>query len=535
MSRSTNELVATLKKALAPTAIATTIALGAVLFVNHTNVHAAGAMDVTPLDDHSVAALTSLDHAMEALAANVTPSVVNIAVTSRSTGDDQEQQGDDSAQEGQNQGGGMQGLPPGLQQFFGQIPGFGGGQQRMQPQQPQFEHGIGSGVIISPDGYIVTNDHVVNGATDVKVTLRDRRILNAHVVGVDKLTDIAVVKVNATDLPAVHWGDSSKLEPGQTVLAFGSPFGYFQFSVTRGIVSAVDRQNPYSDNARKPGGYIQTDAAINPGNSGGPLVNAHGELVGINTFIISNSGSFAGAGFAIPSQLVHSVADQIIAHGKVEHGYLGISMNDVTPDNARFFDLKDASGAIVAQVTPGSPADHAGLKTGDVIRQLNGEKIENGGALQVAVSEDQPGTKITLGILRNGAPQSLPITVGEFGGNGNAEAADNSSGNSGANRTGKLGLAVGNLDSDARQQLNVPDNVHGAIIENVRPGSPAEDAGLQRGDIVLEVNRKPVASASQFADMMHATPAGGDILLLVWVKGNATFITLHTPMNNSGE
>ncbi|MES2391806.1 MAG: trypsin-like peptidase domain-containing protein, partial [Acidobacteriota bacterium] len=309
MSRLTNELVATLKKALVPTAVATTIALGAVLFINHTNVHASGLMDVTPLDDHSVAAITSLDNAMEALAANVTPSVVNIAVTSKSSGEDED--GGNEQQEGQNQGP-QQALPPGLQQFFGQIPGFGGGQFRMQPQQPQFQHGVGSGVIISRDGYIVTNDHVVEGATTVKVTLHDRRILNAKVVGVDKLTDIAVVKVDAADLPAIHWGDSGKLNPGQTVLAFGSPFGYFQFSVTRGIVSAVDRQNPYSTNARKPGGYIQTDAAINPGNSGGPLVNAHGELVGINTFIISNSGSFAGAGFAIPSKLVHSVADQII-------------------------------------------------------------------------------------------------------------------------------------------------------------------------------------------------------------------------------
>jgi serine protease Do len=529
MSLSTKQLVTTIRKALVPTAIATTIALGAVLVISHTNVHAAEGMQVSPLDDHSVAALTSLDNAMENLAANVTPSVVNIAVTSKSTGDDED---GGAQQEGQQ--GGMQGLPPGLQQFFGQIPGFGGGRMQVQPQQPQFQHGIGSGVIISSDGYIVTNDHVVDGATDVKVTLHDRRILNAKVIGVDKLTDLAVVKVNATDLPAIQWGDSSKLEPGQTVLAFGSPFGYFQFSVTRGIVSAVNRQNPYSDNARKPGGYIQTDAAINPGNSGGPLVNAHGQLVGINTFIISNNGSFAGAGFAIPSQLVHATADQIIAHGKVEHGYLGIAMNDVTPDNAKFFDLKDASGAIIAQVTPGSPAANAGLKQGDVIRQLNGEKIENGGALQVAVSEDQPGTKIALGILRNGTPQTINMTVGSFkGGNGTQLADDDSNGGNGA-QTGKLGLAVGNITDDARQQLNVPDDVKGAIVETVRPGSPAEDAGLQRGAIILEVNRHATPSADQFASQIHASPAGHDLLLLVWIKGNATYITLHPDGNQNG-
>ena len=178
----------------------------------------------------------------------------------------------------------------------------------------------------------------------------------AKVVGVDKLNDLAVIKINANNLTTVAWGDSTKLHPGQTVLAFGSPFGYFQFSVTRGIVSALDRPNPYSDDPRKPGDFIQTDAAINPGNSGGPLVNAHGELVGINTFIITNNGSFAGAGFAIPSQIVRASAEPIIKDGTVHHGYLGISMNDVTPDNSSFFNLPDATGAIVSQVTPDSPA-----------------------------------------------------------------------------------------------------------------------------------------------------------------------------------
>ena len=224
------------------------------------------------------------------------------------------------------------------------------------------------------------------------------------------------------DLPAIAWGDSTALKPGQTVLAFGSPFGYFQNSVTRGIVSAVNRDNPYKDDARKPGGYIQTDAAINPGNSGGALVNAHGELVGINTFIISNSGSFAGAGFAIPSQMVRSTADQLIKSGAVHHGYLGISMNDVTPENASFFNLKEATGAIVAQVSPDSPAAKAGLKNGDVIDELNGKKVFNGSALQVAVSQDQPGDKIALGILRNGSSMTINVTVGEFhGGQGGCD------------------------------------------------------------------------------------------------------------------
>lgn len=512
MSNVTNYLVGKLKGSLVPASVAATVALGVVLFVNHNGVHAS-AVTASPLDDHSVAALTSLDNAMESVAARVTPAVVNIAVTSR---------GNDEEASDQQQ---TQGLPPGFAQFFG----FGGQGGMQAPQQPQIQHGIGSGVIISPDGYIVTNDHVVDGATQIRVTLHDRRILTGKVVGVDKLTDLAVVKVNATDLPAIAWGDSGKLEPGQTVLAFGSPFGYFQFSVTRGIVSAVNRPNPYSDDARKPGGYIQTDAAINPGNSGGPLVNAHGELVGINTFIISNSGSFAGAGFAIPSQMVHATADQLIAHGKVDHGYLGIGMNDVTPDNAHFFNLQDASGAIVSQVTPDSPAANAGLKQGDVISELNGKKILNGSELQVAVSEDRPGTKIALGVIRDGKPVTVNVTVGEFHGKNDVETAD---GDGGPKNNGKLGISVGDLTADARQQIHAPDQLHGVVVQQVRPDSPADDAGLQPGDVIVEIDRKPAASASQFLSEVHNSPAGKDLLLLVWSRGSASYRTVHTEGQN---
>ena len=498
MPQSTNKLVAIAKKMAVPAVVAGAFTLGAALFVGHASVQAASA-----IDDNSVAALTSLDHAMETVAARVTPAVVNVAVTAKGTG------------EAETSEGSMQGLPPGMQQFFGPM------QQR--PSQPQIQHGIGSGIIISPDGYIVTNDHVVDDATSIKVTLNDRRVLDAKVVGVDKLTDIAVIKVNATNLPSIVWGDSTKLQPGQTVLAFGSPFGYFQFSVTRGIVSAVNRPNPYSDDARKPGSYIQTDAAINPGNSGGPLVNAHGELVGINTFIISDNGSFAGAGFAIPSQIVRATAEQLIKNGKVDHGYLGIGMNDVTPDNAHFFNLQDATGAIVSQVTPDSPASRSGVQTGDVISQLNGEKIVDGSALQVAVSEMAPGTKITLGVIREGKPVTLSLTVGQF--HGNTEVASND-GQDGP-QSGKLGLAVSDLTPDARQQVNAPDQVHGVVVESVRPASPADEAGIQPGDVIVEVNRKPAQSASQFASEVHQNREGKDILLLVWSKGNASYRTIH--------
>ncbi len=519
MERKTNSLVKKTTRLAVPAVVATAVALGAVATVNHVGVHAA-AISAGAMDDNSVAALTSLDQAMEALAARVTPAVVNIAVTAKASEED-------VAQEGGSPGGQMQGLPPGVEQFFG-----GGGGRQGRPQQPQMEHGIGSGVIVSPEGYIVTNAHVVNGATQIRVTLHDRRVLTGKLVGLDKVTDLAVVKVDAHDLPAISWGDSTKLEPGQTVLAFGSPFGYLQFSVTRGIVSALNRPDPYQTDARKPGAFIQTDAAINPGNSGGPLVNAHGELVGINSSIITNSGSFAGAGFAIPSQIVHAISTQLIAHGHVDHGYLGISMNDVTPDNAKFFNLQEASGAIVAELTPGSPAAKAGLKQGDVIVGLNGQKILNGSALQVQVSEDAPGTKIVLGVLRNGQAQTVDLTVGQFHAK-DAEVASNDGNDSGAPQSGKLGLAVGDVTEDARQQLRLPSTIQGgAVVQQVRPDSPAADAGLAPGDVILEVNRHATGSADQFVSAVHGTAGSRDLLLLVWSKGNASYRTIRPEESN---
>src|SRR5438874_2166335 len=334
------------------------------------------------LDDNSVSALLALDHAMETLAARVTPATVNVTVTSKTSpnnGDASAQ--DDSVNDDSN----------GMQQFFGPF-GFNKKFFQMQPQRPQIEHGLGSGVIISPDGYIVTNNHVVDGATDIRVTLHDRRILPAKLIGRDKLTDLAVVKVNASDLPSVPWGDSTKLQPGETVLAFGNPLGY-RFTVTRGIVSALNRANPAADR-RAPGQFIQTDAAINPVNSGGPLVNAHGQVIGINTSLTSETGGVSGIGFAIPTQIVKPTVDALIRNGKVEHGYMGIGISDVTPDEAKFFNVKTAIGAVVSQVESDSPAAKAGLKTGDVITELNGKTVNDAGELQVEVGQKQPGTKI---------------------------------------------------------------------------------------------------------------------------------------------
>ncbi len=525
MSMTTNSLIARVKKLAVPAGILATVLFAAAFLFDYSRAHAAAAAG--PLDENSVSSLIALDNAVEAVASRVTPAVVNVAVTSR-VSEVEQNSGQDSGQgsgDGGHNFGGInpQDLPPGFQQFF-----FGPGGQQMKPQA-QFEHGVGSGVILTSDGYIVTNDHVVNGATQIRVTLNDRRIFTAKLIGEDKLNDLAVIKIDAHDLTSVPWGDSTKVKPGETVLAFGNPFGNFPFTVTRGIISGLDRPNPYRDDPRKPGAFIQTDAAINPGNSGGPLVNAYGEVIGINTFIISGSGSFAGAGFAIPSQIAQTSAQEIIKSGSVHHGYLGISMNDVTPENAGFFNLPDAAGAIVSQVTPDSPASRAGLANGDVLREIDGKKIPNGGMLQVAVSEMSPGASIELGILRDGKPQTLHVTVGEF----HKELAEaGSNGGQGSEQKGRLGLAVANLTPDVRQQYNVPEQVKGAVIESVRPGSPAEDAGLTPGDVILGVDRHPVQDADSFVNQLHSEPAGKDVLLLVWANSGESYLVLHPDENH---
>ena len=487
-------------------ALALALSLGVYEFALPGSAHAAIATaTVAPLDNESVGALLALDRAMEAVASRVTPAVVNVAVTSRSS--------NTLAQGGESD----------MQQFFGQFFGspFGGG--RMQPQQPRVEHGLGSGVILSPDGYIVTNNHVVEGATEIRVTLSDRRVFSAKLIGADPLTDLAVIKISGSDLPNVPWGDSTHLQPGQTVLAFGNPYA-LRFTVTRGIVSALNRANPDATDRRKPGAFIQTDAAINPGNSGGALVDARGELIGINTFLISPSGSFSGAGFAIPTQIARPVVNALIRDGKVSHGYMGIGITDVTPENAKFFHLTDNRGAVVTQVEPDSPAARAGLQIGDVITRADGQPVSDAGQLQVAVGQKQPGAKIALDVLRDGKSLTLPITLADM-------AKDSASSVAPAEEHGKArwGLGLSDLTPDVRQQLHAPGDLHGAVVEEVQPGSPADNAGLGRGDVVLQVNRKTVASTADVQRALSSVPKGQDALLLVWSNGGNTFRVMHAP------
>src|SRR5246127_3036212 len=468
---------------------------------------AATAPAVAPLDDNSVGALMALDKAMETVAARVTPAVVNVTVTSRT----------------KPEAAGKQ-MPEDMQQFFGQSSPFGQFFGPNMRRQPQIEHGMGSGVVISPDGYIVTNNHVVDGAGDIRVTTSNRRVLKAKLVGADPLTDLAVLKVNATDLTSVPWGDSKEVRQGQTVLAFGNPYG-FRFTVTRGIVSAVNRANPYATNRSKPGEFIQTDAAINPGNSGGPLVDARGEVVGINTFLVSPSGTFSGMGFAIPSQIVRPTVETLIRDGKVSHGHIGIGISDVTPENAKFFGDSTAMGGVVTQVEPDSPGAKAGLQIGDVITEIDGRKINDAGELQVVVGQKQPGTKLELTVLRNGKDMTVPVTLEALG----SRSAEGSS--SSGEGPGKMrwGLGLGNLTPEMRDQLQAPHDLHGAVIEQVQPGSSADNAGLQQGDIILEVNRHKVQTAGDVQQALSGIPKGQDALVLVWSNGGNTFRVLHSP------
>lgn len=466
---------------------------------------AAAAPAAAPLDDNSVGALLSLDRAMETLAARVTPAVVNVTVTSKPSA---QQGGDESSQD--------------MQQFFAPFGGNPFGRQFNMPMNPRqrVEHGLGSGVIISPDGYIVTNNHVVDGATDIRVTMSNREVLAAKVIGTDPLTDLAVIKVSGTNLPSVPWGDSAKLRPGQTVLAFGNPYGY-RFTVTRGIVSALNRPNPDASDRHKPGQFIQTDAAINPGNSGGALVDARGELIGINTFLISSNGSFSGMGFAIPTQIVEPTVETLIRDGKVSHGLIGIGIADVTPDNAKFFQMSNASGALVTEVEPNSPGGKAGLRTGDVISQLNGQPVTDAGQLQMEVGQKRPGDTVQLGVLRDGKTMTVPVTLEAMGAaNGGARTA-------GEHGKGRWGLSLGDLNDGERDQMQIPSNVHGAVVQDVQPGSPADNAGLQQGDVILEVNRHSQQSSADVAKALSDVPKGQDALVLVWSNGGNTFRVLH--------
>jgi serine protease Do len=380
------------------------------------------------------------------------------------------------------------------------------------------QEGIGSGVIATKDGYILTNNHVVDGADEVKVALQDSREFTAKVVGRDPKTDIAVIKIDAKDLPAVPMADSEHVEVGDVVLAIGNPFGIGQ-TVTTGIVSATGRAGgiglDYED-------FIQTDAAINPGNSGGALVDSEGRLIGINTAILSRSGGNQGIGFAIPVNLARDVMENLVKDGHVTRGYLGVMIQDVTPALAKEFELKDNQGALVGEVTPQSPAEKAGLKDGDVILEFNGRKVTDSRHLKLEVARVQPGNTVPVKVLRDGSTKTLDVTMKQLPGTEKLASNDKQS----KDDTGTLnGVTIADLDSNARQQFDVPSNVKGVVITEIDPNSAAAEAGLKAGDVIQEINRKSVPTAEE-AVRLTEKATDKTSLLRVWRNGGSRYVVV---------
>jgi serine protease Do len=406
-----------------------------------------------------------------------------------------------------------EGMPPFFQQFFGQQ--FGPNSENRSPRQrDQREESLGSGVIVSPDGYILTNNHVVDGATDVRVTLADKRQLKAKVVGTDPKTDIAVLKVEGSDFSAITIGDSSKVQVGDYALAIGDPFGVGQ-TVTMGIISAMNRGNlgieDYED-------FIQTDAPINPGNSGGALINDRGELVGINTAILSGgSGGNQGIGFAIPINLARGVMSQILDHGKVNRAYLGIMVQDITPGISKAMNLKDMKGVLVGDVSPTGPAQRSGVLRGDVILQVNGKQMEDSRELRNTISMMDPNANVNLKIVRNGSPADVTVKLGELP--ADKEQAKTEQGSS---EQALDGVTVENLDSQSVRQLGLPAATTGVVVTDISPSSPLASAGLRRGDVIQEVNHQPVKNVAQFEEAVRK--AGKNPLLLVNRQGSTLFL-----------
>ena len=398
---------------------------------------------------------------------------------------------------------------PMFRQFFGDQ--FGN-----EPRAER-EHSLGSGVIVTPDGTILTNNHVIEGATDIKVDLSDKREFQAKIIGTDAKTDVAVLKINATDLPSLPIGDSSKLQVGDVVFAIGEPFGLTS-TATMGIVSATGRRDLGIENYED---FIQTDAAINPGNSGGAMIDLHGNLIGINTAILAeNGGGNQGIGFAIPINMARAVMDQIVSHGKVVRGYLGLYPQDVTPALAKQFGLSQPSGALVGEVESDTPAARAGLKRGDVIVAMNGQPVTSANDLRLRVSETAPGTTVKLQFSRDGRTQDVSVALGELPEKAEKAGTEENGG------SGLEGVEVQPLTPDIAEQLELPAGTRGVVITSVDPASPAASS-LQRGDVIQEVNHKPVASIEQFRQAVSAA-GKGSVLLLVNRQGVTTYVVIES-------
>jgi serine protease Do len=462
------------------------------------NLHGAEAarltLDSSPLKKE-VRAATSYSDVVK----KVSPSVVNISTTRRVAMN--------------------QSLAPWLddpffRRFFGEQP-----DQRGKQPKTRRVSSLGSGVIVTADGYIVTNDHVVDSADEITVLIgKDSKEHKAKVVGRDSRTDVAVLKIDESGLSAITIGDSDSLEVGDAVLALGNPFGLTQ-TVTSGMVSALGRGNmgieDYED-------FIQTDAAINPGNSGGALVDAQGRLVGINTAILSRTGGSQGIGFAIPINMVRGVMDMLITDGRVSRGFLGVRPQDLDPALAKAFGLESTGGALVNEVTAGSAAEQAGIEVGDVVVEIDGKPITDARSLRLRVAGILPGTKVNVKLLRDGKERTVEVKL--------KEAPDRlASGDTTPKRDNEnevlKEVEVGDIDDAARAKYRIPEELKGALVVSVEPDSPAFEEGLREGNVLLEINRKPIKNAAAAVEATHGV-TDKKILLRVWSEGVTHFMVI---------
>ncbi|MBS0590733.1 MAG: DegQ family serine endoprotease [Proteobacteria bacterium] len=459
-------------------------------------------------------ALTAAAHAdlpdFTQLAEKNGPSVVNVMATrgegATTPGADADDQDDSSPQN----------VPPEMQDFLRRF--FGPNGPRGGAPRGGGES-LGSGFVISSDGYILTNNHVIDGSERVVVRLSDRREFDAKVVGKDKTSDVALLKVNATGLPAVSIGDSAKLKPGQWVVAIGSPFG-FDHTVTHGVVSYVGRGNRSEQYVP----FIQTDVPINPGNSGGPLFNLDGQVVGINSQIYSNSGGYMGVSFAVPINMAMNTVEQLKTTGKVSRGMLGVQIRTVGRDDAKALGLSQVGGALVNDVTAGSGAEKAGVQPGDVIVAYDGKPIDQSSDLPLLVGNTKPGTTSHLKVFRDGKTLDVPVVVGELPTDKNSMVAS-LGGGTGPN-SNPLGITVENISPEDRKALGLKDP-NGVVI--ARTGAVASRSGLQKGDVVLKVGRNYVKSAAEFDSAVKDIKPGDSVMLLVKRGDNAQFVTLTVP------
>jgi serine protease Do len=400
---------------------------------------------------------------------------------------------------------GADNVPEELREFFRR---FGQG-----PADPRPSQGLGSGFIIDNQGTILTNAHVVKDADTITVTLADRRQITAEVIGSDDRTDVAVLKIDADNLQAVRLGDSDQMEVGHWVLAIGSPFG-LDYTATQGIVSATGRSLP--NEAYVP--FIQTDAAVNPGNSGGPLFNAQGEVIGVNSQILSRTGGYIGLSFAIPIRTAMQVADQLKSKGYVERGWLGVLIQPITRELAQNFDLDRPVGALVAQVTPDSPAEKAGIEVGDVILEFEGAEVEESQQLPAMVSATAPGSEVKLKVLREGKRRTIDLTIGTL-----PEERSVSNGPARRDSNDRLDLRVADLKADERETLGVAEG--GVVVIDVGSG-PAGRAGIRPGDVIMQVNRRPVEDVDSFSELVESVDDDESLLLLVKRGEGALFLVI---------